>query len=504
MIQDFFIQLSSILTLTNVLILLGTVVLGIIFGALPGLTATLGIALLTPVMYGLKLPTESVMVALLGMYVGAIYGGSHSAIMLNIPGTAAAAATALEGYPLALQGRGGEAIGTATVMSCFGTLAGMLAMLLVIPLLMKLTLQFSSVEFFLLALFGVLICGSLTSPDTPVKGWLAGFLGLLMATVGVDPLQGYERFTFGIPNLFDGIQPIPVLLGGFAIPQIIRSLKDPLGRTVAAGRVTRVMPRWSVLRKHVLLSLRSALIGVGVGTIPGVGEDVAAWMAYDAAKKTSRNKELYGKGNMEGVIAAETANNACIGGALVPLLTLGVPGSPPAAMLLGAILLCGIRPGPLLPQEAPTFIPQMAAILFWASLTMLVCGFAMSKVTVWVVRMPVAILMPLVAMFTVIGSYALDNSLFDVYLMLGFGLIAYFLEEVGYPIAPLVIGIILGPMADENLRRALLAYEGSVLPFFSRPVAVVLMLLIAYSLLSRTKLARRGWSALRSVVGRAR
>jgi putative tricarboxylic transport membrane protein len=500
MIQEFFVQLPSVLTPTNVLILFATVVLGIIFGALPGLTATLGVALLTPVTYGLKLPTESVMVALLGMYVGAIYGGSHSAIMLNIPGTAASAATAVEGYPLARQGRGGEAIGTATVMSCFGTLAGMLAMLLVIPLLTRLTLQFSSVEFFLLALFGVLICGSLTSPDTPAKGWLAGFLGLLMATVGVDPLQGYERFTFGIANLFDGIQPIPVLLGGFAMPQIIRSLKDPSAQSVGALRVTRILPRWSVLRRHVLLSLRSALIGVGVGTIPGVGEDVAAWMAYDAAKKTSRDKDLYGKGNMEGVIAAESANNACIGGALVPLLTLGVPGSPPAAMLLGAILLCGIRPGPLLPQEAPTFIPQMAAILFWASLTMLICGFAMAKITVWVVQMPVAILMPLVALFTVIGSYALDNSMFNVYLMLGFGLIAYFLEEMGYPIAPLVIGIILGPMADENLRRAILVSGGSILPFFTRPVAVVLMLLVAYSLLGQTRLFRAAVAGVKSAM----
>ncbi|NQU03799.1 MAG: tripartite tricarboxylate transporter permease, partial [Syntrophaceae bacterium] len=335
-------------------------------------------------------------------------------------------------------------------------------------------------------LFGVLICGSLTSPDTPLKGWIAGFLGLLMATVGIDPLQGYYRFTFGVPDLFSGFDVIPVILGGFAFPQIIRTLRSPASRSLGPSSITRVLPRWSVLRRNWRVIIRSGLVGVGVGSIPGAGEDIAAWMSYDIAKKASKEPEKFGKGAMEGVISAETANNSCIGGALIPLLTLGVPGSPPAAMLLGAIWLHGVRPGPMLSFEFPTFIPQMAATLFWASLTMLVCGFAMSKLTIRVLRIPPTIFMPIVAFFAVIGSYALGLRIFNVQMMFLFGIFAYLLEEMGYPIAPLVIGIILGPMADANIRRALIVSQGSITPFFTRPVALVLLALIFFSVMSQT------------------
>jgi putative tricarboxylic transport membrane protein len=230
---------------------------------------------------------------------------------------------------------------------------------------------------------------------------------------------------------------------------------------------------------------------VGIGAVPGVGEDVAAWISYDMAKKVSREPEQFGHGSLEGIVAAETANNACIGGALVPLLTLGVPGSPPAAMLLSAILLHHVTPGPMLAHEQPTFIPMMCAILFLASITMLVCGFFMCRITVHILRVPAGILMPLVALFTVIGSYALDNSMINVYGMLAFGFVAYLMEEMGYPIGPLVIGIILGPMADENLRRALMAHQGDLLPFFTRPIALLLLGLIAYSLVGQTRIVQR-------------
>ncbi|MBW1995168.1 MAG: tripartite tricarboxylate transporter permease, partial [Deltaproteobacteria bacterium] len=403
----------------------------------------------------------------------------------------AAAATALDGYQICLKGRGGEAIGTATLTSFLGTFAGMLAMVTAIPLLIKIALNFTSVEFFLLALFGVLICGSLTSPDTPLKGWISGFLGLLMATVGIDPLQGYYRFTFGITDLFEGFEVIPVILGGFAFPQIVRSLRNPAASSSGASSITRVLPRGAELRKYWWVIIRSGLVGVGIGSIPGAGEDIAAWMSYDIAKKASKEPEKFGKGTMEGVISAETANNSCIGGALIPLLTLGVPGSPPAAMLLGAIWLHGVRPGPMLSFEFPTFIPQMAATLFWASFTMLICGFAMSKLTIRVLRIPPAIFMPIVAFFSVMGSYALGLRIFNVQMMFLFGILAYLMEEMGYPIAPLVIGIILGPMADANLRRALIVSQGSIIPFFTRPVALVLLVLIFFSVVSQLEVYRK-------------
>jgi putative tricarboxylic transport membrane protein len=498
---EFLHQIGALLTPTHVTILVGAVVLGIIFGALPGLTATLGVALLTALTFNLtadndpQLAVQYSMTALIGIYVGAIYGGSHPAVLLNIPGTGASAATAVEGYPLCQLGRGGEAIGLATVTSFFGTVIGVLAMLLVIPLLVSLAEQFTSVEYFLLALFGVLICGSLSSADTPVKGWIAGLLGLLMAAVGDSPLQGYPRYTFGSSHLAGGIEPIPVILGGFAVPQILRSLRSvDVQRDIA--RVLRVLPRWSDLRSNVATAIRSGLIGVGVGAIPGVGEDVAAWLSYDMAKKFSRHPERFGRGAMEGVVAAEAANNACIGGALVPLLALGIPGSPPAAMLLGAILLHNVTPGPMLAVERPEFIPMMCAILLLSSAAMLLCGFAMCRLSVYILRIPSGILMPLVGLFSVIGSYALDNSMINVYGMLAFGFVAYFMEEMGYPIGPLVIGIILGPMADENLRRALMAHQGSLLPFVSRPLALVLLGLIVYSLIGQTRAVRAAFRAV--------
>lgn len=463
------------------MVLAGAIVMGIAFGALPGLTATLGVALLTTVTFTLDLPVETSMVALMGVYVGAIYGGSHPAVLLNIPGTAAGAATALEGYPLCKQGRGGEALATATIMSFVGTLFGVLAMLVMVPLLSRAAVLFQSSEYFLLALFGVLICGSLTAPDTPIKGWIAGVIGMLLATIGLDPTHGFPRFTFENPELMGGIQPVPVILGAFAVPQIIRSLQSPL-QIKETAPINRLLPRLNVLRKNVKNAIRSGLIGVGVGSIPGVGEDIAAWLAYDTAKKSSKEPQTFGKGSMEGIIASESANNACIGGALIPLLTLGVPGSPPAMMLLGALMLNNVIPGPLLATERPEFIPQMAAILMWASLAMLIAGFLLSRVSIRILSIPTAFLMPLVALFSVMGAYAIDNSLWDVGFMLVFGLAAYFLEEQGYPTAPLVIGLILGPMAEENLRRVLINSEGSLTPFLTRPISLFFVALTVASL----------------------
>ncbi len=490
--MDYFSQIAQVSTLGNMAMLFGCVLLGIVFGALPGLTATLGVALLTTVTY--KMHTDMAMVALMGIYVGAIYGGSHPAILLNIPGTAASAATAVEGYHLCRQGRGGEAIATATITSFIGTLAGVLAMLIAIPLLSRLALQFTSIEFFLLALFGVMICGSLTAPDIPVKGWIAGLLGLLISTIGIDPVQGYYRFTFGLPDLFGGVEVIPVILGGFAIPQVLIALRRPEQSTIVSS-LAGLWPNWSAIGSKIGLTLRSGMIGVGIGSVPGVGEDVAAWMSYDTAKKLSKEKNQYGKGCLEGVIASETANNACIGGALIPLLTLGVPGSPPAAMLLGAIWLHGVRPGPMLTSEFPQFIPQMAAILTLASVAMLICGIAVTRLTVRVLRIPPSVLMPMVVFFSVLGSYALGLKMFNVHLMFAFGVAAYALGEMGYPIAPLVIGVILGPMADEKLRVALIGSDVS--QFFTRPIALALMGLIVATLATQMPFVRKAIKGLR-------
>ena len=466
----------------NILILLSSVMMGIMFGAMPGLTSTLGVALLTALTYGMDTPTA--MLCLLAIYVGGTYGGSYASILINIPGTAASAATALDGYPLACKGEGGRAIGLTTTASAIGTIISMLFLVSISPLISYFALQFTSFEFFLLAFFGILISGTLTSPDLVIKGWIAGFLGLFLACVGRDQLQFFPRYTFGIAELDSGIEVVPVLIGAFGIPQIIQVLKDrfQIGET---QKFQRILPEFGTIVRNIPRIIRSALIGVGIGSVPGIGEDIAAWVSYGTAKNTSKHPERFGKGEITAVLSTEVANNACVGGAMIPLLNLGIPGSPPAAMLLGALMLHGVTPGPMITFEHPTFIMEVAAILLLASLSMWVVGMLLAKQVVKVLRIPVQLFMPIIGILCIIGSYSLGLNIWNLYLMLPVGIISYFLIEMGYPIAPLVIGVILGPMADENLRRALMVSQGSFLPIFTRPVSLILFLVIVWTVISQ-------------------
>ncbi len=464
----------------NLAIVFGSVLLGIMFGALPGLTSTLGVALLTAITYGLDAPTA--MLCLLSIYVGGTYGGSYSSILINIPGTAASAATALDGYPMALKGEAGRAIGLSTTASAMGTVISMLFLVTMSPIILHFALQFTSFEFFLLAFFGILISGTLTTPDLVIKGWISGFLGLFLACVGRDRLQFFPRFTFGYPELDAGIEVVPVLIGAFGIPQIIQVLKEKM-QVGEFQKIQRILPEFGTIVRNIPKIVRSALIGVGVGCVPGIGEDIAAWVSYGAAKNASKHPERFGKGEITAVISTETANNACVGGAIIPLLNLGIPGSPPAAMLLGALMLHGVAPGPMITFEHPKFIIQCAAILLLASMAMWVVGMSLAKQVVKVLRIPAPIFMPIVGLLCIIGSYSLGLDTTNLFLMLPVGIISYFLTEMGYPIAPLVIGVILGPMADENLRRALMVSKGTFLPIFSRPVALGLVLIIVWLVL---------------------
>ncbi|MDR1625159.1 MAG: tripartite tricarboxylate transporter permease [Spirochaetia bacterium] len=472
-----------------VLIILASTSLGIIIGALPGLTATMGVALLTGLTFGL--PTVYAIPILMSIYVGAIYGGSISAVLINIPGTGASAATALDGFPLAQRGEGVRALYLTRIASFIGTIIGLFCLLEFAPLLATIGERyFASHEYFLLAVFGVVICGSLTALDKPIKGWIAGFIGLMMSFVGIEEIFGYPRYTFGNPNLLSGISFIPAMIGIFGIPQILNTLKNknPVFANVASVSKKTVtekrIPLLTILRKNILNIVRSGLIGVGIGTIPGAGEDIASWLSYDRAKKGSKHPEEFGKGSYEGIIASETGNNACIGGAIIPLLSLGVPGSPPAAVLLGALYLHGVRPGPMLAFENPTFSYTMTAILLYCAVALLLCGFFLSSIMAKVLKVKPAILMPIVGALSIIGSYAIGINIFDIKVMVVCGIIGYFLTEMGYPPAPLILGTILGPMADANFRRALLTSDGSILPFFMRPVSIIFVILITWSIVS--------------------
>lgn len=490
---------SMLVDPTSLAVLFGSVLLGILFGATPGLTSTLGVALLTALTYSMD--TNLAMICLLAIYVGGTYGGSYASILINIPGTAASAATALDGYPLACKGEAGRAIGLTTTSSAIGTVISMLFLVSISPIISSFALQFTSFEFFLLAFFGILISGTLTAPDLVIKGWIAGFLGLFLACIGRDLLQFYPRFTFGIPELDSGIEVVPVLIGAFGIPQIIELLRQQT-RIANIKKIQRIVPEFSTVVRNLPTTVRSSLIGVGIGAVPGIGEDIAGWVSYGTAKNTSKHPETFGKGEYQGVLASETANNACVGGAMIPLLNLGIPGSPPAAMLLGALMLHGVNPGPMIGFEHPNFILEVSAILLLASLAMWVTGMTLAKQVVKVLRIPTALFMPIIGLLCIIGSYSLGLNIFNLYLMLPVGIICYFLNKMGFPIAPLVIGVILGPMADENLRRALMVSQGSFMPIFERPVSLLLFLTILWTVCSQFPWYKRGLAKLQNSLRR--
>ena len=407
-IQTFFeIAGGMVIDPVSLAILFGSVLLGIIFGAMPGLTSTLGVALLTALTYSMDTPMA--MICLLSIYVGGTYGGSYASILINIPGTAAAAATAMDGYPLACKGQGGRAIGLTTTASAIGTMVSMLFVVSISPIISNFALEFTSFEFFLLAFFGILISGTLTAPDLVIKGWIAGFLGLFLACIGRDQLQFFPRFTFGIPQIID------VLRARSQMPK--------------AEKLSKIMPEIGTVLRNIPTIIRSALIGVGIGAVPGIGEDIAGWVSYGTAKNTSKHPETFGTGELEGVIASETANNACVGGAMIPLLNLGIPGSPPAAMLLGALMLHGVTPGPMITFEHPTFILEVAAILLLASLAMWITGMILAKQVVKVLNIPTPLFMPIIGVLCIIGSYSLGLNIFNLYLMLPVGIVCYFLTN---------------------------------------------------------------------------
>lgn len=471
--------------------ILWATLLGIVVGMLPGLTATLGVALLTTLT--LTFPNDQAILTLICMYVGAIYGGSRSAILLNIPGTPANAATSLDGFPLARAGRAGEAMALATIASFCGSIVGMVMLAVLAPVLAEFALAFGSWEYFWLALFGIVVCGRLTAFDDPLKGWLAGFLGLLVAMVGQEGIHGYQRFTYGITEISGGFGLLPVLVGTFGFAELLQVIRQPIYEVVrdAGGRL---LPRLRELVGYWRTILRSGLIGTFMGVLPGVGEDIGAWASYAAARRASREAERFGKGSVEGLLAAETGNNAAVPGAIVPVLTLAVPGSAPAAVLLAALFIHGVRPGPLIAVEFPGFIEQVVAMILLASCAMLVLGLLLIRPLLFVLAIPREYLTPVVFVLCTIGSFAIASRLFDVWTMVGFGILGFILREMRFPMAPLVLGLVLGDILDKNFRRAMVLGAGSIEPFFTRPVSAVLATLTLLTLLAGVPCVRR-WVA---------
>ncbi|WP_448524000.1 tripartite tricarboxylate transporter permease [Pseudothermotoga sp.] len=486
---------SMISTFSNPLLLFHlswSTLLGILVGILPGLTATLGVAILTTLTFGF--PAKIAIPMLLCVYVGAIYGGSRTAIVLNIPGTPANAATTVDGFPLARSGLAGFALNVATIMSGIGSIIGAVFIVSLAPALGAVALKFGSWEFAILAIFGTIIAGSLTAPKDPLKGWIAGFLGLMIAMIGLDEIVSFPRYTFGNIQLYGGISLLPVLVGVYGVPEILTSLRRVTKAEVVLdfSKSERKLSYLETIKKNALNLVRSGVIGVFIGVIPGVGEDVAAWVAYDAAKRMSKEPEMFGKGSIEGLTAAETANNACVGGAIIPVLTLAVPGSAPAAVLLAAMWIHGIKAGPLLPIQHPEMIGYVAGSFVIATILMVFFGLIVTRLFLKILLVPTEILMPVIFVLCVVGTYVLNGRLFDVWVMLLFGLLGYFMRINDFPAAPFVLGFILGPMADTNIRRALMLKNGDISPFFTRPISLVLIIAIALIVLSKYLPKKRG------------
>lgn len=455
--------------------------LGIFVGSLPGLTATMGVALLTTLTYTME--RDTAILVLICMYVGAIYGGSRSAILLNIPGTPASAATSLDGYPLAQKGQAGYAMALATAGSALGTLVGIVMLVVLAPPLAEIALDFGSFEFFWLAVFGIVISGQLTGGVTPLKGYIAGLLGLMVAMVGSEGIHAHVRFNLGFHQMNGGIALIPAMVGAFGFAEVLTVLWRNKPELVEKNSTDdRVLPRLADLIRYRYTIIRSGIIGTLVGIIPGVGEDIGAWASYAAAKRSSPEREEYGKGSREGLTAAETGNSAVVPGSLIPALTLAVPGSAPAAVLIAALFIHGIRPGPMIMIEQPTFIYSIAAMLVFATVAIAIYGLSLTRLFILVLKIPREILMPVVFTLCVIGPYALTQRTFDIGVMVAFGLIGFVLRQMKYPMAPLVLGIILGSLLDKSLRRGLTLSDGSLEPFFSRPISLFFVVVIVVSI----------------------
>jgi putative tricarboxylic transport membrane protein len=464
---------------------------GIYIGAIPGLSVTMAVSILISFTFAWEV--NSALALMGGIFMGGVYGGSRTAILLNIPGAPSAIATALDGYPLALKGEAGEAIGLSTVMSVIGGFVGILALALFAPSLSEFAITVQPRDYMLLGVIGILLVGSL-SGDSLAKGVFAGALGLVIGCVGLDPLTAEQRFTFGQDALLNGISAIAVMIGMFGMSEAFNQLHH-MDKTAVKQKIERIVPRWSDIVKFLPLSLRCSTIGVVVGALPGTGGDIAALMAYDHARRTVRNPETpFGQGAREGIVAPETANNAAVGGAYIPMLTLGIPGDAVTAVMIGALFIHGLNPGPMLLLEKPDMFWFTVGNLTLANVFLLIFGLTGIRIFTKIVEIPKGVLIPMITLLSIVGAYSINNNVADVWWMLGFGVLGYFMKQYGYEVGPVILGVILCRLLDDNWRRAMISEQddfGALLGnAVASPLTLALMLSVALILLSQTPLWR--------------
>ncbi|MFP4301160.1 MAG: tripartite tricarboxylate transporter permease [Spirochaetaceae bacterium] len=446
---------------------------GVLIGALPGLSVTMATALLVSLTFSWSM--EYALAMLIGVYCGGVFGGSISAVLLNIPGAPSAICTGFDGYPLARQGKAAMALGLARIGSFIGGLIGVFFLATLAPPISVVALSFGPFEYLGLIALGLITIGNL-SEGSFIKAILAGLFGLLLSTVGSDPVHGVPRFTFGSINLLGGIGLIPSLIGFFGLSEVIVQMRTPSHRHRVIDQLGNVIPRIGTFLRMIPLILRSSVIGAWIGALPGVGGTIASFLAYDNAKKSVKNPtQPFGEGAYEGVVAPEVANNAMIGGAMIPLLTLGIPGDAVTAIMMGAFIVHGLQPGPMMMVNSADLFWYIVILFLLANVLFLIIGLGVTKLFPKVLSVRPETLMPIVTVLCFVGAYAIQNSPFDIIIMVVAGVLGYFFKVIRFPVGPVVIGLVLGGMADGEMRRVSMISDGDVFGlFFSRPIAIVI------------------------------
>ena len=455
------------------MVILGSSIFGLFVGAVPGLTATMATALLVPVTF--FMPPVPAIACIVTATAMAIFSGDIPGCLLRIPGTPASAAYTDEAYTMTKNGQAEVALGAGLVFSAIGGLFGTLVLVTAAPALAEVALKFSSFEYFWLVLLGI-TCAIFIASENPLKGFVSLLIGLLIASVGVGNPAGFPRFTFGDPNLLGGISLVPMMVGMFAVSEVLRyaiTANQPM--LVVQDKIGNVFKgMWALTLKYPVSILRGSVLGTIVGALPGAGADIAAWMSYGMSKKFSKEPEKFGTGHVEGIVESGAANNSALAGAWIPALVFGIPGDSITAIVIGVLYMKNLNPGPTIFINNPVAVYSVFLVFILANLLMIPLGFLTIKVAKKILRVPRNILMPMILLFCVVGSYAINNSVFDVGVMLAFGLLAYLMEENGFPVAPAILGVVLGGMLEENFITSMIKSDGNLMAFFHRPIAATL------------------------------
>lgn len=482
MLSGFLVGFSAMLTPQSLFLMVAGVFVGIIFGSIPGLTSTMAIALCLPMTYTMDIIPS--MALLCAIFIGGISGGLIPAILINVPGTPSSIATCFDGHPMAQRGEAGRAMGIGVLYSFLGCIVSMLALFFISPQLARVAIKFGPYEYFGVAVFSLTLIASL-SKQNMAKGLISGLLGMAFAFVGPAPIDAFPRYTFGMSGLNGGFNLLTALIGLFAISEIIKEARyaQTDKKQYCAVKVRGFGVTLHDFKEQFVNFIRSSVIGIAMGILPGVGGSTSSVLAYMVAKNSSSHPEDFGTGIIDGIVASESANNATIGGAMIPLLTLGIPGESTTAMLLGAFMIHGLTPGPLLFEKNGDVVYAIFAALIISNVVMLVMEFYGLKLFAKLLLIPKYILLPVVFALCVVGAFGLNNRIFDVWTVLFFGLVGFALDEFDYPSAPIILGFILGPIAETNLRSGLMLTNGSFLPFLKRPICLVFLLAAVISVI---------------------